>query len=251
LESLEERDLPAPLTILPTALQTVVGATAPLLVTATGEAKAITTFVPAPVGVGDPDGLAFDSSGNLYVANRLDNTMGKITPGGMGSIFVPVSAGLAHPGGLAFDPRGNLYVASTNDDTVRKVTSDGSVSTFIASTAGIGRPEFLACDFTGNLYIGNGAKVYKATPDGTVSTLLASSSSYGPLGFDNTGHLYVTQIDYGRFADRSYSIIRVTTGGVVVGTLVPKSAGLSPVAMTFDVTVHAPRSIRGAGRLSR
>jgi sugar lactone lactonase YvrE len=234
LESLEERDLPAPLTILPTALQTVVGATAPLLVTATGEAKAITTFVPAPVGVGDPDGLAFDSSGSLYVANRLDNTIGKITPAGVGSIFVQASAGLAHPGGLAFDPNGNLYVASTNDDTVRKVTPDGSVSTFIASTAGIGRPEFLACDFTGNLYIGNGAKVYKATPDGTVSTLLAGSSSYGPLAVDNTDHLYVTQIDYDRFASRYCSVIRVQTNGAIVGTLVPTSAGLSPVAMAFD-----------------
>lgn len=175
LENLEGRDLPASLTILPTALQTFLGASAALPVTATGQAKEITTFVPAAVGVADPAGLAFDSSGNLFVANRLDNSIGKITPSGIGSIFVPASAGLSGPSGLAFDYSGNLYVACLNDNTVRKVTPDGTVSTFVTAAAGISGPEFLACDFVGNLYVANNWKVSKVTPDGTVSTIIATS----------------------------------------------------------------------------
>jgi DNA-binding beta-propeller fold protein YncE len=47
--------------------------------------------------------------GDLFVANAIDNTIEKFTPGGVASVFA--STGLHNPIGLAFDSAGNLYVA--------------------------------------------------------------------------------------------------------------------------------------------
>ena len=38
-------------------------------------------------GFNQPDGLAFDSAGNLYVANVGNNTVSEVTPAGVVSTF--------------------------------------------------------------------------------------------------------------------------------------------------------------------
>jgi DNA-binding beta-propeller fold protein YncE len=44
----------------------------------------------ADTGLSGPAGLAFDSAGNLYVANSNNGTIEKFTPQGVGSIFANV-----------------------------------------------------------------------------------------------------------------------------------------------------------------
>ena len=73
----------------------------------------ITKFTPdgvgsvfANTGLQQPEGLAFDSLGNLFVANWSGNTIVKFTPDGMESVFA--NTGLNNPQALAFDSQGNL-----------------------------------------------------------------------------------------------------------------------------------------------
>jgi streptogramin lyase len=101
-------------------------------------------------GFHGPYGLAFDSTGNLYVANFNDSTVSKVTLGGTVTTFV--SSQLNGPGGLAFDSTGNLYVANFRNSTVSKVTPGGTVSLF---ASGFNAPFGLAFDSTGNLYVAN------------------------------------------------------------------------------------------------
>src|SRR5262249_41041666 len=70
-----------------------------------------------------PTGLAFDSSGNLYVSSQTANRILKVTPSGVVSTFVDSNSGLDVPLGLAFDSSGNLYVANSGDNRVVKVSS--------------------------------------------------------------------------------------------------------------------------------
>ena len=72
-------------------------------------------------GFNGPWGVAFDTSGNLYVANSgsVSSTVSKVTPAGVVSTF---ASGFNHPMGLAFDTSGNLYVANQGANTVSKVT---------------------------------------------------------------------------------------------------------------------------------
>ena len=102
-------------------------------------------------GFHDPTGLAFDSAGNLYVANAFNFSYGAsvslVTPTANVSTFAS-GLGLVSPQGLAFDAAGNLYVANLGNETVSKVSPAGAVSTF--ATVGY-VPVSLAFDAAGKL----------------------------------------------------------------------------------------------------
>jgi len=146
-----------------------------------------------------PEGLAVDSSGNLYIADASNNRVRKVTPGGTISTVAgtgiagysgdggpAASAQLSAPKGLALDSSGNLYIADTNNNRVRKVTPGGTVSTVAgngtygysgdggpAASAELSNPLGLAFDSSGNLYIADAGndRVRKVTVGGTISTV--------------------------------------------------------------------------------
>jgi len=76
-------------------------------------------------------GLAFDTAGNLFVADFAKRSVFKYTPDGTKSTFV---AGLKGPIGLCFDSKGNLFVsdeaATTFKGSILKFTPEGKRSTF-------------------------------------------------------------------------------------------------------------------------
>jgi hypothetical protein len=157
----------------------------------------------------DPQGLAFDSAGNLYAASAsLYNSIVKITPGGVGSVLAAGNPPLRVPLGLAFDPEGNLYAANAYNQ-IAKFTPEGAGSVFAADDlrAAVGTnylcyPVGIAFDPAGNLFVANeggstsdtnyAGTITKFTPDGTGSVF--ASGLNGPTGvaFDSAGNLYVT-----------------------------------------------------------
>jgi sugar lactone lactonase YvrE len=185
-------------------------------------APTVTTFVSN--GLSEPEGLAFDTAGNLYVANYNSNTISELTPAGAASTFV--SSGLNGPAGLAFDAAGNLYVANWGNSTISKVTPAGAVSTFVSS--GLYQPWGLAFDAAGNLYVANcyGDTIFKVTPAGAVSTFVSSGLAWPTgLAFDAAGNLYVAN-------NWNNTISEVTPAGAV-STFV--SSGLAwPEGLAFD-----------------
>lgn len=100
-------------------------------------------FATAPEGA---EGLAFDRSGNLYVASG--NEILKYTPNGAESVFA--NNGLNVPTGLAFDAAGNLYAANSGNGTIEKFTIGGGGNLF---ASGLDDPAGLAFDSEGNLYV--------------------------------------------------------------------------------------------------
>ena len=129
----------------------------------------------------NPRGLAFDGSGNLYVAEAttLQFSMGgisKITPSGVVSGFATLPNTTPYFG-LAFDD-GNLYTANIEADEILKITSGGAVSVFatVPSGGGDADPFGLAFDGSGNLYAANflGHQINEITPDGLTVTSFAT-----------------------------------------------------------------------------
>jgi len=176
-------------------------------------------------GLSGPVSLAFDSAGNLFVA---DITIGpdsftsgaiyKFTPDGMRSTF---ALGLDYPGSLAFDSADNLFVAD-NGSGILKFTPEGVRTTF---AAGLGGP--IAFDGAGDLFVANYSipdgrpaaspyTIFKFTPNGMRSTFasghLSTDGFVASLAIDRAGNLYL--VDGGEFIDGGGSAIyKFTPGG--------------------------------------
>src|SRR5438477_1420667 len=128
-------------------------------------------------GLDDPSALAFDSAGNLFVANihtvvqdrTFNGALYKFTASGARTMF----SGLTDPQALAFDNVGSLFVAEASGGVIYNFTPSGVRSTF---ASGFMFPGSLACDSAGNLFVADSPAhaIYKITPDGVRSTFAAT-----------------------------------------------------------------------------
>ena len=165
-----------------------------------------------------PQAVAFDPSGNLYIADGGNNRIRKITTAsgnintvaGNGTVTYggegvsALATGFNTPMDVAFDASGNYYVADQGNSRIRKITiSSGLVTTATGtgtagyngdcispSAAEINMPVGVAFDASDNLYISDQAnsRVREIVPpcSGTpstgiiTSTLTTGCNSYTP-----------------------------------------------------------------------
>jgi len=125
-----------------------------------------------------PTGLAFDTAGNLYIADSGNHRIRKVDPQGVittiagtgqagfeGDDALATEAQLNTPMDIKADAQGNLYIADTLNHRIRRIDPSGVITT-IAGTAEPGRgadlvaalesaldhPSTLALDTAGDLY---------------------------------------------------------------------------------------------------
>ncbi len=92
----------------------------------------------------DPYGLAFDASGNLYVAEPDEGVVRRIDTNGVITTFAgtgqlgfsgdggpATKAQLNAPFGLVIDAAGNLYIADNGNGRIRRVDRHGRITTFL------------------------------------------------------------------------------------------------------------------------
>jgi DNA-binding beta-propeller fold protein YncE len=167
------------------------------------------------------EGLAVDSSGNVFVMGGTPNvtnasTIFEFTPGGTRSVF-GTFPGLGF--GLAFDSAGNLFAADFSDQTIVKFTPGGTSSVFAGPSAftSISGPAGLAFNSAGNLFVStetNGLgleldAILEFTPGGMESTFATGLTNPRGLAFDSSGNLYVSEIGIPAPGD----ILNFTPGG--------------------------------------
>ncbi|GGR31416.1 NHL repeat-containing protein [Streptomyces netropsis] len=125
-----------------------------------------------------PVAVAVDGEGNLYIADRHNHRIRKVTPNGIITTVAgngtagyvsdggpAIGTRLHYPWGVALDEAGSLYIGDQHNHRIRKVTSDGIITTVAGNgTAGyvddggpaagtrVYYPAGVALDRAGNLY---------------------------------------------------------------------------------------------------
>ena len=187
-------------------------------------------------------GIAVDGTGNVFIAEELNERIRKATITGIISTIAgngagassgvgsysgdggpAISAGLGDPSDVAVDGSGNVYICDTRNNRIRKVTAAGIISTI---ATGLNVPYGVAVDGNNNVYIAdqNNNLVKKVNTSGIIS-IVAGNGTQGydgdggiataaeltyPTGIavDGSGNIYI--------ADGGNNRIRkVTTSGII------------------------------------
>ena len=218
-------------------------------------------------------GLGVDASGNVYVADFVENIIKMVTPAGVTTIIAGSghlgssngtgsAASFNFPSGLALDAANNIYIADSGNNLIRKITSAGVVTTIAGSgtvgsangmgvSASFSFPQGIAVDNTGNIYVADTGNdlIRKISPDGMVSTLagkVAAGKTNGtgtqatfniPQGVavDNFGNVYV--------ADAGNNIIREITPAGVVSTFAGNGYIMSTDGIGIQASFDFPNAI--------
>jgi trimeric autotransporter adhesin len=212
-----------------------------------------------------PQGLAFDAAGNLYIADTGNNRVRKVDTGGYISTFAGTTAGfggdtgqatlaqLHTPMQLAFYS-GSLYIADESNHRIRKVDGSGVITTvagngtaayngdgIAATSASLNWACGVAFDLSGNLYIADQGndRIRKVDTLGVISTV-AGTGVKGFAGDD--GPATSAQFDWPMgvvvassgnlyIADQVNNRIRKITKSTGIITTI---AGCSPLGFSGD-----------------
>lgn len=191
-----------------------------------------------------PSGVAVDSAGNIYFADKGNNRVRKVDTKGIITTF----AGTGTPGysgdggpatsaklgmgltvtfqGVAVDAAGNVYIADTLNNRVRVVNPSGIISTFAGNGSAFA---------TGSLGNGDGGPP-------------ASASVLQPNGVkvDSAGNVFI--------ADTNHNLIRKVTGAATTGGSAPTISAngvVNGASFQPGIVANSWVTIQGAGLASK
>lgn len=225
------------------------------------------------------DGVAVDSSGNIYIADSVTNRVRKVAAGtniitdfagtgisgsgGDGS--AAVKAGLSGPFGVAVDAAGNVYIADTGNSKIRKVDTSGNITTFAgtgngrfggdgkkATLAVINSPHGVAFDKNGVLYIADTSnnRIRSVTTDGIMHTVAGGGVVLGDGGLATQAQL---NAPWGVWVDSNLNVIIADTNNNRVRFVSNSTGNISTIAGngvatgSTVTTTSNPGSTQGSG----
>jgi sugar lactone lactonase YvrE len=162
--------------------------------------------------------VALDPAGNLYIADKLDNRIRRVSPDGkiatvagggnptdgLGDGGLATAARLDGPARVIVDPGGNLFITENYGERIRKVSPAGIITT-VAGTGQVGR-----------------------TGDGGLATAASLDSPEG-MSLDRAGNLLFTEVDrYSAYVSAAGVPVLANVGGgnnrvrQVIGVAVPR-----------------------------
>jgi hypothetical protein len=209
-----------------------------------------------------PSSVAYDASGNLYLADAQNHVVREISKIGQistiagtgiegygGDNAAATAALLDTPTGVALDASGNVFIADSHNHRIRKV-SNGTITTIAgtgapgysgdggaAAAAQLSLPSAVAVDSNGNLYIAdtNNQRIRKIT--GAAITTIAGNGEELYAGDGTTATAAALDLPTGvavdatgkvYIADRNNQRVRIVTPAGIISTI----AGSGPATFS-------------------
>ena len=192
-------------------------------------------------GLYQPQGLAMDNAGALYVAD-FNNRVIKLAAGSNNQTVLGFT-GLNYPEGVAVDGQGNVYVADRGNSRVLKLVPGSNTQTVLPFT-GLKNPDGVAVDPAGNVYVTDtdNNRVLKLAAGAGTQTVLPFAGVSVPWGIavDNTGTVYVTEHD-------GNQVMKLVSGSNTP-TVLPLTGLNTPLGVTVDNTGSVYVADRGNDR---
>ena len=200
------------------------------------------------------DDIAWDGSGNIFIADYGNNRIRKVNTSGIistvagtgvagfsGDGGVATSAQLNSPVGITMDGNGNLYISTAGDGRVRKVSNAGIITTLAgtgvigfwgdsgpATSAQFNSPQRIRINLVGNLFIvdGGNLRVREINTSGIINTVIGIGNGDGGLAtnailsnpeaifIDRTGNIYFPDYSRVRKVDPNGIITTIAGTGV-------------------------------------
>jgi DNA-binding beta-propeller fold protein YncE len=130
----------------------------------------------------NPNGIAFDTQGHLWVANYVGNTVVALDPAN-GALLHTISQGLSGPTRLFFASPEILYVANTKGNTITAYNIKTLKLVNTISNSNINGPLGIALDAYGDVYIAN-------NQENNVIVLNIDGGLIETITQDNSGFIY-------------------------------------------------------------
>jgi len=200
-----------------------------------------------------PNGLAIDGAGNLYISDGVANTVRKVTvatgiittvagngtacssasstatvsPCGDGTLATSATAELNSPLGITVDAAGNLYIADTADNRIRKVNaSNGIIRTVVGTGYG--------CQ--------NAQATSGACGDGALGSAATVTYPYG-VRVDGAGNLYIADAADERVREVTASTALISTVAGNGNQCASSGCGDGNLATSSSVAISTPAAI--------
>ncbi len=187
-------------------------------------AASVATFISS--NLSNPQGLAFDSTGNLWVGNVGNSLISKFNASGGNVISYNINGFTAK--GLAFDSTDNLYVAFLSNNIGKFGFSGETMISQSYISSNLNGPVGLAFDSTGNLYAANAgdSTISKFNASGGyISNITSNLSAPQGLAFDSTGNLYAANA-------RDNTISKFSSSGGYISNITSNLS--APYGLAFD-----------------
>jgi sugar lactone lactonase YvrE len=222
--------------------------------------------------ISNPTGVAVDSAGNLYIADRANNRVRKVSGGVITTVAGNGAAGFSGDSGpasgaqlrgpydVAIDSAGSLYIADSGNHRVRKVSS-GVITTVAgngtagfsgdngpATSAQLNGPSNLAIDSDGALYIADSGNQRIRKVSNGIITAIAGNGTAGFSGDSGPATSAQLNAPTGIAIDSAGNLYIADTNNHRVRVLNLRI--LSPVPCSFGVTPAVVQSVAAGGTLA-
>jgi len=175
----------------------------------------------------NPYTIAFDSSGNAWIAAESGDTVTKYSP--TSGVLGQFTAGLTNPTGVAIDANGNVWVSDHGGGNVAELSPSGTLIGTFAAVAS----QSIAIDSSGNIWVPQyntrNANIIKLNSSGTQIGTFPDGDDPEGIGIDASGNIWISD----RAQSGSPGVRELNSAGTTLG-IFPFPSGSQPIGVGID-----------------